>query len=155
MRKLTVFMFLLALAASASAQTIHRWVDSEGVVHFGAQPPQGVDATPVNTVAPGKGLGVAAEDIRGTKNPATENGEPQVSYAEQKRRERAERQQEAMKQNAERQRQCAVMERQRAALEPSPRVIIEDESGNPVRMDDNDRLTRLSEAKKYLEENCR
>jgi hypothetical protein len=146
----------LALATSAVAQTIYRWVDAEGTVHFGSEPPKGVDATLVNTSAPPGGLGVAAEDIRGTGGEATAQGtDPNISYAEQQRRERAERQQEARQKQAERQSKCAAMENQRAALEPSPRVIIEDENGNPVRMDDNDRLTRLEEAKKYLTDNCR
>jgi hypothetical protein len=149
-------VFSLALATSAVAQTIYRWVDAEGVVHFGAEPPRGVDATLVNTSAPSGGLGVAAEDIRGPGVKATAQGtETGISYAEQQRRERAERQQKARQKQAERQSRCAAMENQLAVLEPSPRVLIEDENGNPVRMDDNDRLARLEEARKYLSENCR
>lgn len=35
---------LLTLGAPAMAETIYRWVDSEGVTHFSAQPPQGRQA---------------------------------------------------------------------------------------------------------------
>ena len=32
---------LLALSSFAMAAPIYKWVDAEGVTHFGAQPPQG------------------------------------------------------------------------------------------------------------------
>ena len=35
---------LLTLGAPAMAETIYRWVDSQGVTHFSAQPPQGRQA---------------------------------------------------------------------------------------------------------------
>ncbi|WP_258876037.1 YqcC family protein, partial [Pseudomonas aeruginosa] len=40
---------LLALSSFAMAAPIYKWVDAEGVTHFGAQPPQGAQATTVNT----------------------------------------------------------------------------------------------------------
>ncbi|MDV6576542.1 DUF4124 domain-containing protein, partial [Pseudomonas aeruginosa] len=39
---------LLALSSFAMAAPIYKWVDAEGVTHFGAQPPQGAQATTVN-----------------------------------------------------------------------------------------------------------
>ncbi|MCO3773978.1 DUF4124 domain-containing protein, partial [Pseudomonas aeruginosa] len=36
---------LLALSSFAMAAPIYKWVDAEGVTHFGAQPPQGAQAT--------------------------------------------------------------------------------------------------------------
>ncbi|WP_162949754.1 DUF4124 domain-containing protein, partial [Pseudomonas aeruginosa] len=38
---------LLALSSFAMAAPIYKWVDAEGVTHFGAQPPQGAQATTV------------------------------------------------------------------------------------------------------------
>ncbi|MCO2170848.1 DUF4124 domain-containing protein, partial [Pseudomonas aeruginosa] len=35
---------LLALSSFAMAAPIYKWVDAEGVTHFGAQPPQGAQA---------------------------------------------------------------------------------------------------------------
>ncbi len=40
---------LLALSSFAMTAPIYKWVDAEGVTHFGAQPPQGAQATTVNT----------------------------------------------------------------------------------------------------------
>lgn len=156
MNKLIVATLIIGmtLSAAAGAQAVYRWVDKDGVVHYGARAPEGVEATLVNTASPPGGLGVSAEDAKGPQD-GPPVGEPEISYAEQRRRERAERREKAMQEDSERQSKCAAMERQRAALEPSPRVIIADADGNPVRMADEDRLAKLDEAKSYLSANCR
>lgn len=46
MRKAWMFMVALALASAAHAQT-YRWVDKDGTVHIGNQPPPGVKVAPV------------------------------------------------------------------------------------------------------------
>ncbi|WP_165676029.1 DUF4124 domain-containing protein, partial [Metapseudomonas otitidis] len=38
---------VLALSTSAMAGQVYKWVDAQGVTHFGAQPPQGQDSTQV------------------------------------------------------------------------------------------------------------
>ncbi len=38
----------LGLMWDASAQTIYKWVDTDGVTHFAARPPEGVDAEPTS-----------------------------------------------------------------------------------------------------------
>jgi len=40
---------VLALSTSAMAGQVYKWVDAQGVTHFGAQPPQGQDSTQVST----------------------------------------------------------------------------------------------------------
>jgi len=42
---------LLTLASAGSAAKFHKWVDEDGVTHYGANPPQGVVSTEVNTRA--------------------------------------------------------------------------------------------------------
>lgn len=155
--KLLTACLALALAATASAETIYRWVDKDGVVHFGGLPPAGVQATVVGPTAASAGLTGAAAPAApaGPGVAPVDEGEENVSYAEQRRRERAEQRAESRQADAERQQKCAAMQRQRDALEPSTRVIINDENGNPVRMDDNDRLAKVEEAKSYLAANCR
>src|SRR3546814_18653182 len=49
------FMFLagglvLALCGNVMAAQVYKWVDAQGVTHFGAQPPQGQQVETVNTV---------------------------------------------------------------------------------------------------------
>ena len=40
---------IAALAISAHAEEVYRWVDETGVTHYGSTPPQGVSATRVKT----------------------------------------------------------------------------------------------------------
>jgi hypothetical protein len=46
------------------------------------------------------------------------------------------------------------MRRQKAFVEPSPRVLVDDGSGGTRRLDDNEREQMLNEANAYLAENC-
>jgi len=141
-----------ALAASGAwAETIYRWVDQDGVVHFDGNPPHGVDATKVGALPESGGLSAPAP----ATVPAAEGQETPVSYAEKKRRDRAEKREAAQKSDAEIRIQCAAMKRQRDALEPSTRVIVTDANGNPVRMDDGERLAKLQQAQDYLSKNCK
>ena len=41
-----------------------------------------------------------------------------------------------------------------AKLEPMPRVMVTQADGSTIRMDDNDRLEKLGEAKKFIADNC-
>lgn len=157
-RKALLFSIALCMAgmSAAGAQAVYRWTDADGVVHYGSRAPDGVDATLVSAANASGGLGVSASEINPPASEAGAEGEePEISYAEQRRQERAQRRADAMEENAEREAQCAAMRRQRDALEPSPRVIINDEDGNPVRMSDEDRVAGLEEARQYLSENCR
>ncbi len=43
---------LLALSSFAMAAPIYKWVDAEGVTHFGAQPPHGAHAGPYDHRCP-------------------------------------------------------------------------------------------------------
>lgn len=42
---------LVGLSPMSMAGQIYKWVDAQGVTHFGAQPPQGVEATTVGKSA--------------------------------------------------------------------------------------------------------
>lgn len=143
---------MLSLAADAAGQ-IYRWVDQNGEVHYADRAPQGVEATLVsvtpNTVpisrpepeAPGvaEADGVAAESL---------------SYAEQRRQERAERREQYLETERARNADCDRMRKRKNLLEPSPRVIVQGEDGTPQRLDDNVRLRLLEESNQFLAEHC-
>ncbi|MGC1329706.1 DUF4124 domain-containing protein, partial [Pseudomonas sp.] len=53
MRSLIITAIALALASPAGfAAQIYKWVDSQGVTHFDAQPPAGQNSTEVDTARP-------------------------------------------------------------------------------------------------------
>ena len=140
---------VLLAAGSASAETIYRWVDEDGNVHFGGTPPAGVETTIVGEPVDSGGLAVPQHE---TATP--DEGDAELSYAEQRRRERTELREAAAREQLALDEQCTTMRKRRAELEPRTGVIYMNEDGEPVRMDDELRLARLEEAKTFLAENC-
>jgi len=154
MRIATIFMAisistLVLFATDAAAQNeVYRWVDENGVVHFGDQPPAHSNAEQVS-IQQSKGIteGLSTE-------PVATDQEPQPSYAQQLREERLDKR----KLNAENKKiaaeGCEQMRKLVSELEPSTRVIVRMDDGTVTRLDDNVRLEKLAEAKAYIARNC-
>jgi hypothetical protein len=140
---------LLSTLQSMAQEEIYRWVDKDGVVHFGDQPGEQVDAELVEIKAPPEN---PAQPYSEPKPTDTDNSEP--SYAQQQRDERARKRKEAEQRKAESEFLCAQARQVEAKLEPMPRVIVTREDGSTYRMDDNDRLEKLAKAKQLIAENC-
>jgi hypothetical protein len=144
-------LVLTAMDARADDE-IYRWVDENGVVHFGDNPegqanselieiknnPSGI--TPVNPAPAATG-----------SNPLEE---PPLSAAQQQRADRAEKMKEAAAKKEAIAAGCEQRHQLVAQLEPSPRVIVQFEDGTVGRLDDNERLEMLNEAKTYIAEKC-
>lgn len=133
---------MLALSATAMASQVYKWVDAQGVTHFGAQPPQGQEATTVNTATP----------------PRPAPAQPVPTIKEQNDPEQAAIDKEVKKQvatqEAERKTYCLNARTNLAQLENNPRLLIND--GEEVRrLDENERQERIGELKKSIEENCK
>lgn len=151
----TTALCLLVAGSAWSRGEIYRWVDEDGVVHYSQVAPEGVEATVVG-VRPNAVPSVSAPPVR--KSASGGNAEPgageDISYAEQRRRDRADRWQEQLEKNAKMARECDVMRKQKALLEPNPRVMIQGEDGTVQRLDDEKRLSALEEANAFLAANC-
>lgn len=140
------FMFLaggllLALCGNVMAAQVYKWVDAQGVTHFGAQPPQGQQVESVNTVtAPAKPAATpapVAED---------ETEDDQQSIDRKMKRQVAE-------QEAERKRYCETMRTNLAQLQNNPRVRVE-EKGETRRITEEERQARITETRDKIAENC-
>lgn len=138
----------LSTATTLAEEKIYRWVDKDGVVHFGNRP-EGHEAEIVDVeTAP-------VSDSQANPGPSSVyDTNPQPTHAQKLREERAQSRKEA----AEKQKEMDVLcEKNReivAKLEPFTRVIVEKEDGSAIRMDDNDRLEYLNESKAFIAENC-
>lgn len=162
----TLAAIALMAATAVTAQQIYRWVDTDGVVHFGNLPPEGVEAQAIsvraNTVqsvparkamepgageAPADGDPAAAGD--GGAAPAAD-----LSFAAQRRKDRADRRVEQAEEARELAARCAAMREQKAWVEPSPRVLVQDDDGTTRRLDDSEREKLLKEANDFLAANC-
>ncbi|MCQ4321383.1 DUF4124 domain-containing protein [Stutzerimonas stutzeri] len=132
---------LLALSSNIMAAQVYKWVDAEGVTHFGAQPPQGQPTETLNTaVAPPK-PGV-------TESTASE----QSGESEQRDIDRKVKRQVA-EQEAERQRYCTTLRTNLAQLQNNPRVRVE-EDGGTRRLNEEERQARIGETRQKIADNC-
>ncbi|MBF8159528.1 DUF4124 domain-containing protein [Ectopseudomonas hydrolytica] len=133
---------MLALSATAMASQVYKWVDENGVTHFGAQPPQGQQATTINTAAP---------------PPRPTPSEPAPSVEELLDPEQAaidkKVKQDVAKQEAERKKYCETARTNLAQLENNPRVRIEAEGGLR-RIGEDERQERIAELKKSIADTC-
>jgi hypothetical protein len=129
-------------------EKVYRWVDENGIVHFGDQPDSNADAEVVKLEKSPPSSATAPEP----PSDSVANQEP--SYAQQQRDERAIRKKEAAEKRKETSAKCEYHLQMISKLEPMTRVIIEEEDGSVVRMDDNDRLEELGKSKDFISENC-
>jgi hypothetical protein len=104
---------LLALSASAMASQVYKWVDVQGVTHFGAQPPQGQQATTINTAAP------PAKTAEPVATPTFESSaDPEQAAIDEKVK------QQVATQEAERKKYCESVRTNLSQLENNPRVRV-------------------------------
>lgn len=133
---------MLALCGNAMAAQVYKWVDAQGVTHFGAQPPQGQQVETVNTVvAPGKSVTAPAPA------PQEKSGEPDQQSIDRKVK------QQVAEQEAERKRYCETMRTNLAQLQNNPRVRVE-EKGETRRITEEERQARIAETRDKIAENC-
>lgn len=163
--RLVLLLLIAGLAGMAArnidaANVIYRWTDENGAVVFGDTPPKGVEAVPVN-VRPNTVQSVQPKRPMAEPDPSDgesasdgESGEPPMSLAEQRRQERAQSRQAAAEETRITEANCNTMRQQKAAVEPSTRVMVDDGEGGSRRLEDNERLQLLNEADAYLAENC-
>jgi hypothetical protein len=136
---------LLALSATASASQVYKWVDAQGNTHFGNQPPQGQDATQVNT-------GVSQPKPATPPAPAplplpgTEQDPAQKAIDEKVKKEVAEREEKMQK-------YCEVTRTNLAQLQNNPRLTAEVD-GEVRRLTEEERQSKIAESKKGIAENC-
>ncbi len=158
MTAIMVMAGLLFAAPGANAsRDVYRWVDKQGVVHFGDRVPEGVKAIVV-TVKPNTVQSVQSEKpvMPATTTDQTPDADagPELSYAEQQRQERAERRMKFAEKARKTEAQCEIMRHQKAFVEPSPRVLVKDDDGTVRRLNDSEREDMLNEANAFLKANC-
>lgn len=158
MRIAQMILVLLTVAFAISAtdaiaeDEIYRWVDENGVVHFGDRPPANTEADRVS-IQPSK-ISNTAPSSDSTSDDPYAPAASVPSVAQQLRDERAEKRAEAAENARIVAEACAQRRTIVSQLEPSTRVMVRSEDGTVTRMDDNVRLETLNEAKAYISANC-
>lgn len=145
-RMMITSSLLLAMSATAMASQVYKWVDAQGVTHFSAQPPQGQDATSINTATPPP-KPAAAEEQKAA--PTFESiADPEQAAIDKKVK------QEVAAKDAERKKYCEDVRTNLAQLQNNPRLRMEVD-GEVRRLTEEDRQTRIAEAQKSIAENCK
>ena len=145
-RMIITSSLLLAMSATAMASQVYKWVDAQGVTHFGAQPPQGQEATSINTATP-QPKPVASEEKKAA--PTFESiADPEQAAIDQKVK------QEIAAKEAERKKYCADVRTNLAQLQNNPRVRVEVD-GELRRLNEEERQALISETQKSITDNCK
>lgn len=133
---------LLALCPLAMAGQIYKWVDSQGVTHFDAQPPNGVQATAVEGVKP-----VTPPEPISNEAVMKASGE-----AEQRRIDRKVKSQVA-DETSRRNEFCTGVRTNLAQLKNNPRVL-QQVNGEVRRLTEQERQAKIEEVRKVIDEQC-
>jgi len=146
-----VATFVLMATDAFAEDTVYRWVDDKGVVHFGDRPADAANAEKIEIQSTEPTTPAPASDVAKDNIYAPPEG---PSRAQQQRDARAESRKEAAILADAIAAGCAQRRQIVAQLEPSTRVIVRGEDGEVYRLDNNERLKSLNEAKAYIAENC-
>jgi len=139
-RSLIASALIVLMSTPAMAAQVYKWVDAQGVTHFGAQPPEGQQATSVNTTIAPAPAAIPA------KLPQVGIDEEQQAIDEKVKKEVAAKE-------AERKKYCETVRTNLAQLENNPRLL-EEVNGEVRRVDEDERQKRIAETKKAIAENC-
>ncbi|NQD96241.1 DUF4124 domain-containing protein [Pseudomonas sp. CrR25] len=141
-RTILTSSLLLALSATAMASQVYKWVDAQGVTHFGAQPPQDQQVTTVNTAAP------PPARVEPKPAPTFESiADPEQAAINEKVK------QEVAAKEAERKKYCESVRSNLAQLENNPRLRLEVD-GEVRRLSEEERQQRIGETKQSIADNC-
>lgn len=140
----SVVLVLLAVANPAATADVYRWTDDDGNVHYGAQPPAGSDARPVDLdTAPAAAQ--ADEDSPATARERVESdrdppAEPAAGTAPPPLSADV----------------CERLEDDLLMLESNPAgILVQDDEGSVRRMPQEEREQRMDEIRDRLDNRCR
>lgn len=129
-------LFLLAgllVAGPALADRVYQWTDEEGVTHFGAQPPAGVEA---KEIRPRTGR---SEPVDYGSSDEDQGPPPSLEGAE------------AYMPNPER---CATARANLETLQRATRIRMTDDDGEAYFLDDDARQRQIEEMQRVIEMDC-
>lgn len=136
-------MVAVALSAAASGGT-YRWVDAQGGIHFGDQPPAGVAVEPVQPpLPPGAG-----EEQKALHELSEQRSRQEAEEAKQQQEIRQQRLQEENRKAV-----CTASQTRRERLE-RPRQLELLPDGSARRLTEEERQERIRETESRIAETC-
>lgn len=151
------------VATPLLADEMYSWTDENGVKHFSSlPPPPGLEATvsDLPESAPVPTVDVDYPDASDSATSVTDDpmsaqqGLEELSAADQYRQQIAENRAEQRSAQAELDQACIQARNRLAQIEPSRRVFYTDESGETVRMDDEERVGEVETLSDFISSHC-
>jgi hypothetical protein len=149
---------ILIASFSAMATEVHTWTDDSGVIHFSDSPRASGDSKTIEVediYSPGTTDAYAAPEPASRAGGSTAGAESPHSMAQERRDNLATERKERREAQAETERLCALHEDRLARVEPARRVMMTDENGEMVRLDDDQRMALVEESRDFIQKNCR
>ncbi len=145
--RLLLLPALLGCGLAAAETRIYKWTDENGVVHFSESPRQGATLVTLTNVAAPPAEQAAALAANEATQARLDEGRTQ--------RDEAQSSADEARQLAEAKRErCQIARDEIAYIEPRTNLLVRSEDGQTRRLGDEERLERLAEARKVVEENC-
>jgi hypothetical protein len=151
----SIFFFAILNNAPAQTQSVYTWTDEKGVVHYTDTPPDNPNAVEIPATevyrpgSTGAYPPAEAEEIGDEQDPAAV-----ASPADDQRNKLDEARKESQEKQAERARICKAARDRLETIEPSRRVFYTNEQGETVRLDDEERVAMVEQAKALIAANC-
>lgn len=138
--------FALLVPGHLPASGVYKWIDDEGVVHYGAQPPLGAKTTRMK-VSSGGSVGAAQS--------AAEDGKDSEDADSTPAEEPAGNDQQAAHDPQAAAAACADAKRNLDVLETHGRIRERDNDGNITVLTDEQKQDRIKQAKALIETYCK
>ena len=143
---LSALCLTLLLSPASHAGKFYKWVDSQGVTHYGENPPDTETAAVVNVKT-----GASSD-----QNEAIEKLEEKRKASETAKQDTAPEASEIEKQNREiMANNCKIQRQNLAQLKANRRVKETDEKGEVRYLGEEDIKKRVMEVEKYIADNCK
>jgi hypothetical protein len=152
--------FAWAWISSAAATEVFTWTDQDGIVHYSDTPLTNGESQKIElegAYVPGTSSAYPSSEgpTAGTAvSSQTGDGESPQSAAQQRREKMAEDRKERREAKAETDQLCAKHRQRLTQMEPARRVFYTNETGESVRMDDDQRMELIKEDKEFIDKNC-
>jgi hypothetical protein len=152
MKYLILLALILAITTASAKQKYYKWTDADGNVHYSETKPENkaTQEVSVNTSQPK--ITPKANETEVEKDPIDTEGKTE----EQIKAERINAESQAQIQKLQNEANCKIAKKNLETFMSTIRVSRKDpETGEVIRLDDNQRATMLATAKKTVKEYCK
>ncbi|WP_413664325.1 DUF4124 domain-containing protein [Microbulbifer sp. CNSA002] len=151
--RILLALLIAVTATTAQADGIYKWVDENGVVHFGEQPPGGAQVDVIKKPKSERykkweAEQEAAKPRKPSKPPAAKQPEKQLDVRQQ------EQEKAAQMQAALRAKRCESARKSLSSLTTHSRIRAVDQNGNYRSLGEDERQQRISTAQQRIRDNC-